>query len=73
MNPLSISAIRYIVGIETAEERLKALEKPHKYRDCPRCQGTEVFIIDEPRKQWWCKKCCAGFNKFTERIDPPTK
>jgi transposase-like protein len=73
MNPLAISAIKYIVGIETAEERLKAVEKLPKARDCPRCQGTEVFIIDEPRKQWWCKKCCAEFNKFTERIDPLKK
>ncbi len=32
-------------------------------KECPRCQGKDVFVIDKKRKSYWCRECCGSFEK----------
>jgi formamidopyrimidine-DNA glycosylase len=34
-----------------------------KQKECPRCDGKNIFIIDKEKKSYWCKDCCCGFEK----------
>lgn len=35
-----------------------------KQKECPRCDGNNIFIIDKDKKSYWCRDCSCGFGKI---------
>lgn len=57
MDPTHPFSIKFLINDKSVPIRF--IEKAAK--ECPRCQGKSIFVIDIHRKEWWCRDCTMSF------------
>lgn len=45
------------------DKTVNLIETQLKKRECPLCEGHNIFVFDRVEKVYWCKDCSRSFEK----------
>jgi ribosomal protein S27AE len=63
INPLSSSNFKPSLPENRHNIRTQGM-KIKRIKDCPRCLGTSVFLIDKLVREYWCTQCEMSYRIY---------